>query len=228
MDYYESAKRFSRLITPKKREVFTLSEETIATLKLWELDHLTESDSLVKLQRMLHTAPARQRRKIRAAIMELKNKKREKNSIVRYLGKEIHLNWGEDTVEDDHITPDAFYRDKDKDTHTFFYDIYGRGKKVIYDSGTASHYDILKGDEELAAKAMGDYDFHGDEDFADVLYEQDKYIVGRTGNLNDRIVISIWNEGISKDILVDMMDALDKEFSREHEILFIPDKIINR
>lgn len=226
MDYYTSNKIFSRMITPKKkRVVVTLSEETKETLRLWELDCLKEEDALVKLQRMLHTAPSDQKDKIRKAISELRKKEiGERKELVRYLGKSIYLNWGEDTFGG-YITPDTWYRDGD--ATTFFYFV--EDKTLEYDSGRESHYNMLSDNDlwDKIVSIVGEFEY---EDFVKVIYDADGVISGRCGDWESEedeeegFAISIWTQMVDKDVLVDMMDVLDKELGREHEILFVPDK----
>jgi len=221
VDFYQANNLFYNILNPKKRVIYQLSEETIETLKRWELN---ESDALIKLQRMIHTAPVGERSKIRRAIDELKKKETSKqpDELVRYLGKSIYLNWGRKSIgEGNYLTPDHWYRDGDKDTYTFFYFV-GSNEVVVGDS-MESHYDILSHDEELAANVLGDYDLDG-EDFNKVLYGSEEVVVGRSGEKFDKFVISIWNEHIDKNTLIDMIDTLDNKLDREHELVLIPDR----
>jgi hypothetical protein len=229
LDMFLEVVEKDRMITPHKRKVFVLSEETVATLKLWELDHLCESDAMVKLQRMLHTAPASEKNKIRRALAELRKKEQsQEKDLVRYLGKSIYLNWGEKSFGY-YVTPDTWYRDVDSTTFFYFLD----DNSVVYDSGKQSHYKMLYSNDDLMNKmvdAVGDFDIESD-DFQKIIYDNTDVIGGRAGPWDEddeeegeSFAISIWTVGVNKDTLVDLMDALDKELGREHETLFTPDK----
>jgi len=115
MDFYKSNKIFSRMFNEEKREVFVLSEETRNTLERWELN---ESDALPKLMRMLHTAPAAEKGRIRRAIAELERKqKQEKRKSSREEDRgfyTIYREYGEgsDLAYDasmNSINPDLWY-----------------------------------------------------------------------------------------------------------------------
>jgi len=236
------------------KKVFILSEETIATLKRWELN---ESEALMKLQRMMHTAPASERAQIRKAIAELQKKEKSKESGTenRKFYTIIGLSGTEDPYIDemtggDSITPDYWWHKKssnwaDDSVKTFIYIPYT--DKMIVSEGIGyqyAHHELINDSVDEGIISMEDigpeYREVGERqswDIVDILNDEDLQdrgvaIHGRTGPIPLRgepdeteIYAAIWQHKQPRDMLDDMMYALNDALPSTVRNLIVPEDV---
>lgn len=226
------------LFREEKEEKFILSEETIQTLKKWEL--WKESDQLAKLQRMIHTAPAGERNALRKAIAELEKREASKQrKTVKKIGSYVvYENWAKEIKpEGPSLTPDYWYNREaskmgDRGVRTFLYNTYAdyvymydvsgyryMHSKFIEDllhENDLQHGDI---DPEILQKWRKKY---GNDNLFDILtdeelQEKDHFVHGRTGPYplyEDKgemdFYAAIWTRVKNKNILDSIMKQLNK------------------
>lgn len=230
------------LFRPPVKTRYVLSEETIETLKKWEL--LGESDQLAKLQRMLHTAPARERNALRKAIAELEKREaaKKKSRVVKKMGSyEVYDDWGKAIKsEGPPLNPDYWYNREaskygDKGVRTFIYNTYAEHLYVYDISGYQyNHHTFVEDLTHEGDLQHGDIDpdilkmwrkKYGNDNLFDIvtdenLQDDEHFVHGRTGPFplhgtpkEMKFYASIWTRVNNKKILDDVMNQLNKKLS---------------